>query len=285
MSTNANISGLYVYPVKSLRGISLKRATALHSGIEHDRQWAIFTPENSPLTQRKNPLMALVTPAITDTGLVLSAPGMGDIAVEAPSPSSDAITVKVWKDNCIGQSASNYVNEWLSDALKSSTPLRLLKTHAAHQRAFIKPERFGIKGQYFSDAAPYLITNSASLDALNTKLSEQGLDTVDSRHFRANIVLSGLPAFSEHQYQHLSAPSHNVAFDLVDHCQRCVMITVNPDKGEYLPKATPFKTLAQLNPMPDNTKAPAYGVNSTLSTTQACQLEIGQEVVLKSHSQ
>jgi len=280
MKVSASISGLYVYPVKSLQGISLSRAVGLVSGIEHDRQWAIFTDDGTPLTQRKKPNMALIKPSIENNGLKLSAPEMGTISVATPKQDKEPIPVKVWKDHSFGQSAADDVNQWITEALKSDVPLRLLKAHQGHKREFIKPERFAVDSQYFSDAAPYLIANSASLEALNQKLHEQNLDEVDMRNFRANIVLSGLPAFSEHQYQYLPSSAHDFAFNLVDHCQRCIMITVNPDTGEYLPKATPFRSLTELNSMPDNTKAPAYGVNSTLDGVSSCQLEVGQKVEL-----
>lgn len=82
------------------------------------------------------------------------------------------------------------------------------------------------------------------------------------RHFRPNIVLQGLPAFAEHDVQTLTLGDNKLK--LVDHCQRCVMITVNPDTGENLANALPFRELAALNPMPTNAKAPAFGVNATL---------------------
>lgn len=132
-----------------------------------------------------------------------------------------------------------------------------------HQRVQSQPQRFGDNTHtYFADAAPFLISNTNSLTALNSALQNKGLNPVDDRRFRANIVISGLPAFAEHQVDYLS---HHSGERLVlrDHCERCIMTTIDPDTGIKDPSMEPFRTLATLNPNPNNLKAPTFGVNAT----------------------
>lgn len=280
------VDQLTIYPVKSLAGISLPESQLDTSGLAGDRHWAIFKSDNHPLTQRQNPRMALITPRFNeqgtergDLGLVLSAEGYGQIEVRNPKPDAAIASFTVWKDTCYGVLADAEVNQWLAEVLQEKDPLRLAKIAPNEIREFNQPERFSVKGPYFSDAAPYLLANTQSLEALNQHLADQSLREIDMRHFRANIVVSGAPAFSEHALSKLSSPDQTLQFQLIDHCQRCSMITVDPDSGQFLPKAHPFKALSQLNPMPHNAKAPAFGVNTTLSVNaNNSRLKVGQKL-------
>ncbi|MFT5084555.1 MAG: hypothetical protein ACI9Y1_002610 [Lentisphaeria bacterium] len=275
----AEIKALYVYPVKSLSGIAVDSAMLTASGLQYDRQWAIFREDGFPLTQRKEAAMARIQATITGFGLSLSVPSepsLGHIDVSAPDAEIACEPFNVWKDICVGQVASGDVNNWLCEALKSSQKLKLARTHPGALRQFDCPERFKMTGQSFSDAAPYLIANRASLDALNVRLKKEGQNTVNMLNFRPNIVISGPPAFSEHAISRMSCKSDEIELSLVDHCQRCIMITVNPDKGEFQDSPSLIKALAKLNSMPHSAKAPAFGVNSTLTRGDSRTIQVGQ---------
>lgn len=278
--SEAHVSGLFIFPVKSLKGVSVSEAHASASGLEGDRQWGIVNSDGQLVTQRKTPKMARISAEISATGLILASEETGTISVSTPDVDTPNVEVKVWQDYCVGQTADQEVNSWLNDTLKSRDSLRLVRLNKTAERRFSQPERFNIRGQFFSDAAPYLIANQSSLDHLNQHLKSNDIRAVDIRHFRANILISGPPAFSEHKHNKLTEIENDYAFDLVDHCQRCSMITVNPDKGEFLPKAIPFKSLSELNSMPGIAKAPAFGVNSTLITSGTVTLRVGQKIVL-----
>ena len=56
------VSGLYVYPVKSCRGISLEAAELAERGIRHDREWMVVDADGSFMTQREWPALARVEP-------------------------------------------------------------------------------------------------------------------------------------------------------------------------------------------------------------------------------
>ncbi len=272
--TTLRIEALYIYPVKSLAGISVDQATATQSGLVGDRQWAIIKADRHPLTQRQNPRMALIQPAITTAGITLCAEGYDEVSINIPL--ENRTDVHVWKDLCPARSdTAKETSAWLKEVLQENQELTLATLDPEHTRRFHHPERFNIRGRYFSDAAPYLLCNSASLAALNTESAAHGLPEVDIRQFRPNIVVSGIPPFDEHSYQRLTSKD-GTQFTLIDHCQRCAMITVDPDTGTFLPKAHPFKTLSTLNTMPDS-KAPAFGVNTTLEAdVKECVLTIGQ---------
>lgn len=279
----AKIHSLYIYPVKSLAGVKVLSADAKSSGLEFDRQWGIFRDDRHPLTQRKNPRMALIQPEVADAKLILTANETGKICIKESDFDTNEVNetpFSVWSDQCYAlpqliPEKAKEVSEWLSVTLHEKQKLSFLQIDKTRPRKFVNPERFNnIQASNFSDAAPYLVANIASLEALNKASESQGLSQVDIRHFRPNIVLEGIEAFDEHQYTSLTLDKDDIGFHLVDHCQRCVMITVDPDRGEYLKKAHPFATLAKLNSMPDKPKAPAFGVNATLKQPPTSEKEI-----------
>ena len=51
-----------------------------------------------------------------------------------------------------------------------------------------------------------------SLDALNRQLEAVGETPVGMERFRPNIVIEGLPAFSEHQTKQLKHPNYIIIF-------------------------------------------------------------------------
>ena len=51
----ASVSGLYVYPVKSMKGIAVQEATLTLRGLEHDRRWMVVRPNGRFITQREEP--------------------------------------------------------------------------------------------------------------------------------------------------------------------------------------------------------------------------------------
>ena len=74
-----SISGLFIYPVKSCRGISLEEAEVGSTGFVHDRQWLVVDRHGTFMTQRNWPALAEVTAAMTPGGLRLSADVMTTI--------------------------------------------------------------------------------------------------------------------------------------------------------------------------------------------------------------
>ena len=271
------ISALYVYPVKSLAGIALEQAKLEQQGFAGDRQWMLVKPDGKFVSQRQWPKMALIQVKLAATGLQLSAPGMSNINVNDTAQGGERIRVNIWKDHCWAYQANREVNQWLSDFLQSPQPLRLVKFDPASPRLPYQVQRFGENKAKFADAAPYLVANQASLSALNTSLLQQGLAEVSMARFRPNIVISGLPAFAEHRLQQIEAD--DVTLKMVDPCARCAIITVDPSSGEKSPGNVPFPQLAALNPMPQQAKVPAFGVNACLATesfTTAPTFKVGQ---------
>jgi uncharacterized protein YcbX len=257
------IRELNVYPVKSLRGISVQQWPLQRTGLAWDRHWMLVMPNGRFVTQRQLPSMALIDTAIENEQLLLSANGKGQVSLPLHATAGDTFNATVWRDQCEVIAASEEASAWLTDVLNAPQPLKLVRMAPGSEREQSCADRFGSHQTYFADAAPLLVANQASLDALNQTLQERQLGTVDMRRFRPNIVVEGLNAFEEQRPQEWSGGDATI--QLVDHCERCIMTTIDPDSAEKHPDMQPYKTLAEINPMPDNPRAAAFGVNAVVT--------------------
>lgn len=277
--TELRIRQLFVYPVKSLRGIAVQQWQATPRGLEHDRQWMLVMPNGRFVSQRQLPRMALIDTALDSDDLTLSAAGHGSIRLPLANPDAGvSFVASVWRDTCEVQEASQEASSWLNRVLQPARPLRLVTMVADYQRRHINPRRFD-SDTLFADAAPYLIANHNSLQRLNDELCQRGLKPVDMRRFRPNLVIEGLPAFAEHHREQLRHVASGFSFRLCDPCERCVITTIDPDSGVVAANREPFNTLRDLNPMPDNPAAPAFAVNACLQANAGMTLRVGDTLL------
>lgn len=271
----ACVSALWLYPVKSLAGIRLPSAKLTQAGLFGDREWMVVDQHGAFVSQRKLPLLATVQASYSRLWelRLIAADGQ---SIEVPEPEGKCINVRIWRDDCFALPAAKEVNQWLTQAVASATPLTLVRFAKQHPRA-TDAQRFGFFTTHFADAAPLLVTSETSLQALNTHLLSQAQAPVDMRRFRPNIVISGLPAFAEHRCTSLKSGSTHIEIALKDHCQRCSIITVDQTTGEPSHDTAPLRELAQINNMPGKPKAPAFGVNSVLLAGEGKTIRVGDE--------
>jgi uncharacterized protein YcbX len=272
------IEQLWIYPVKSLAGISLTSATLKTAGLARDREWMIVDGDGLFLSQRKLPRMATIKTEFQNGQLTLLHKRTGELPLTPPD--GDARPVQVQGSHCFGFAAPKEASQWLQQALEIDDALQLVYFDKSRQRP-THPERFGPYHTYFSDGAPFLVANQASLKSLNKQLLLEGKATVDVRRFRPNIVISGLEAFAEHHCRQLRHPASGSTLALKDHCKRCSIITVDPNTGTASPDQHPFLSLAQINGMPDKPKAPAFGVNTVLTEGAGSEIRCGDEWVVE----
>jgi uncharacterized protein len=63
------ISELFIYPIKSLGGISLSTAVITDRGFQYDRRWMLVDSNKEFMTQREFAEMALLQSEIVEEGL------------------------------------------------------------------------------------------------------------------------------------------------------------------------------------------------------------------------
>ncbi|MFT7562216.1 MAG: hypothetical protein ACI93R_004151, partial [Flavobacteriales bacterium] len=249
-------------------------------GLKGDRQWMIVNEKGQMVTQRKNPKLALIQPRLYPDGrMELTHTNLPSLIVEPILPGSNALTVYAWKDSVEANAANKNVSKWLRQALDTRQTLRLVQFNPNTIRTPGQPERFGATARHFADAAPYLICNAESLRALNRHLRSREITPVSMTNFRGNIIIDGLEAFSEHRFSVL-ATHRGKLLQLVDHCSRCIMITVDPLTGEKRTDSSPLMQLAELNSMPTQPKAPAFGINASLLSESETRIQCGDRLTL-----
>ncbi|MEJ8567195.1 MOSC domain-containing protein [Elongatibacter sediminis] len=269
----ATITALNIYPVKSMKGISLGRAELDSRGLELDRRWMVIREDGRFVTQREMHRLALITPTLNGNRLTLGMDGQDSIHVP-DRPEGQPLQTRVWQDECTVFSCGSTVSDWLTDALQSRSRLHLVSMAPDYARRLAKSNLLGSQTTtVFADSAPFLVTNQASLDALNRELCERALQPVPMDRFRPNIVISGIGAFVEHEVAALSHPSFRFSFRFP--CERCVIPTIDQGTAERDADMQPFKTLAEINPVRGKPRAPAFGENAVLEAADGTTITVG----------
>jgi len=273
--TSVRICGLFVYPVKSLRGIPLTEATLTPKGLRHDRRWMVVRGNGRFVTQREMPRLALIHTSLADGAVELSAQDHGRISLPPPGAAGARLNARVWHDECEVIDAGDAVSAWLTRAAAAEEPLRVVSMAPDFRRTLQQAPRFGLETTTdFADSAPYLVANEASLESLNQALRTGGRDPVPMDRFRPNIVVRGAGAFSEHRATALEGSGWRVG--LVDHCVRCLVTTVDQRSGQRDPDREPYTTLQRVNPAPGPRAAPAFGENAVLAEGADCVIAVGE---------
>ena len=126
----ATIEELWVYPIKSCAGVSLREAELTDTGLLYDRAWMVVDAQGEFVSQRELPRMALIQPAFKMGQLVLRAPGMLPLhlaldAVESP------LKVRVWDDEVQAWDMGDLAAQWFSDFLAPDAPPSLKRVRLA----------------------------------------------------------------------------------------------------------------------------------------------------------
>lgn len=273
------VTSLTIYPVKSMKGIGLDRARLTPQGLEHDRRFMVVRPNGRFVTQRDLPRLALVRTAVEDDRVVLSLDGCGAIVVPGAECEGRRIETKVWGDPCETVDLGEDVSRWLTDVLRSETPLRLVRMATGFVRPQSRPEHLGADTHtFFADAAPFLVAGESSLARLNRELEKRGHQPVPMDRFRPNIVVRGLEPFAEHAAGGLRSDRYRLGF--CHPCERCVVTTIDQATAEKDPGWQPFRTLRDINPVPGGKPAPAFGQNAVLLGGERQTISVGDRLAL-----
>jgi uncharacterized protein YcbX len=274
------ISELWVYPVKSLAGISLAQSRLLETGLEWDRHWMVVDAQGLFLSQRELPRMALVQPALGERSMTLQAPGHRSMEVSFQT-SGSPLEVSVWDDTVLALDAGDAVATWLQQVL-DSPGARLVSFAPGVQRPCSTRWTSGaLSHTQFADGYPVLVTTDSSLAPLNQRLGEAGLPPVDMRRFRPNVVLKGLDAHDEDHIAVLQFDASDPAADsarlaLVKPCARCPIPNIDPQTAQSHPGVgdvlQAYRRDARVN------GAITFGMNAIVQTGAGQMLQVGQSV-------
>lgn len=276
--TQATVTALNVYPVKSMKAVPLQRAVLTPFGLEYDRRWMVVRDNGRFVTQREISRLALIQPRLADGRVELSLDGTD--AIELPAePMGEILKSAVWGDDCTVVSAGDAISDWLTDCLQSRERLHLVHMAPDFARPQNHPDRMGPDTTtVFADLAPVLVANEGSLAALNDELRTRALAPVPMNRFRPNVVVQGLDAFAEHDVGTLAGPHY--VLHLRDRCERCVVTTIDQNSGIADPQRQPFRTLADINPLPGNPRSAVFGENATLKRGAGETIAVGDRLAV-----
>ena len=238
------LTGIFLYPVKSLRGLAVPSAEVDALGLAGDRRFMVVNAAGMFLTQRALPRMALIASAVTDPSLILRAAGGGEVRVpRSPDASAPLRTVGVWRDAELqAEDCGEEAARWLTAFL--GTVCRLVRIGAAFTRPIPPRKLPGLGGTprfvSFADTYPFLVIGEATLGELNDRLVAQGGAALPMDRFRPNLVVRGGAPFAEDDWDRLRIGP--VTLSGGELCSRCVITTTDQETAERSPE--PLRTLA-----------------------------------------
>jgi uncharacterized protein YcbX len=230
------VTGLYIYPVKSLGGIEVNSANVTLRGLEYDRRWMLVDEQHQFLTQRTFPQLALLRTAINHGRLnifELGNPG-NIIDLELVPLAGMELQVQIWEDECTAWHINPTIDSWFSEKLNRRVKLVYMPDSSLRQVDLNYARPGDITG--FADGYPVLIIGQSSLDDLNSRLSEP----VPMQRFRPNIVFTGGTPFEEDSMSKFHIG--DIEFYGVKPCGRCEITTVDQDRG--VAGKEPLRTLS-----------------------------------------
>ncbi|TXI05443.1 MAG: MOSC domain-containing protein, partial [Rhizobium sp.] len=110
------VSDLFIYPLKSARGIAIPSAAIDAFGLAGDRRAMMVDPSGKFITQRELQALAQIDIQPGPSYLRLKMEGKPDIIVPPPHP-DNRMDVVVWKSDVSASVADEETNKALSDWL------------------------------------------------------------------------------------------------------------------------------------------------------------------------
>ncbi|RDV15697.1 MOSC domain-containing protein [Pontibacter diazotrophicus] len=262
------LSEIYIYPIKSLGGISVPAAELEDRGLRYDRRWMLVDDKGKFLTQRQHAQIALLQVSLLEKGLSVSHKQEALEPLYIPFEVKDAavpqLQVTVWDDTVTAQEVDSAISAWFTEAL--GMPARLVRMPEQARR--LVDTDYAQNGEVvsFADGYPFLLIGQASLDDLNSRLKQP----VPMNQFRPNFVFRGGAPFEEDSWNNFTIGE--VSFQAVKPCARCVVTTINQETAEK--SAEPLRTLATYRQLRHKT---VFGQN-LLSSSTAGTVQVGDKL-------
>ena len=202
----SRLERLRIYPVKGLDGVDVDAAAVRPAGtLASDREFALFDADGDPLNGKR-------TAAVHDLATTFD-PDSGVLTVDLPSGERAAFELPAERERAAS---------WFGDFFGGTYALE-----RDDDRGFVDRP----------DAGPSVVS-TATLEAVASWFDGLTVESV-RRRLRANVEVSGVPAFWEDRFVGDDAPGFavgGVRFEGNAPCGRCVVPSRDPDSGEALPE-------------------------------------------------
>ncbi|MEU8923275.1 MOSC N-terminal beta barrel domain-containing protein [Kitasatospora sp. NPDC048545] len=263
----ATVTELRYYPVKGYAGVSAAQAELTRAGLAHDRAFMVVDEQGVFRSQRRDPLLATVRPAVEDDGrrLALVAPGVEPVAfaVDSEGPRRE---VRLFGAPFRGIDQGAEAADWLSEVLGARS--RLVRVPPEHDRVTdgLVPGTSG----YADSCAVHLLSRS-TLERFN-ELSDAPALSAD--RFRPNVVVDGWPEpHTEDLTRRIAVGGAVLAYAKL--AIRCAVTMVDQSTGSKA-GPEPLRTLARYR------RAAAGGVafGSKFAVLRGGTLRVGDELAV-----
>lgn len=202
----ARVERLRVFPIKGLDGIDVETAPVLEGGtLKYDREFALFDADGNVINGKRTERVHEIT---TDFD-----PNSGALWVETPRGDTQQFDLHAERTRA---------ERWFSDCFDLTVTIKRDTSLGFVDRRELGPS----------------IVSTATLETVASwfdRLTVEGA----RRRFRANVEVSGVPAFWEDRFVGEGAPAFEidgVPVDGVTPCGRCVVPQRHPDTGESIPE-------------------------------------------------
>ena len=270
-----DVVSLHIYPVKSLRGISVPEVSIDTLGLVGDRRFLVVNSTGTGLTQRTHPRMALIDATLSARELTLSAQGFGSVSTPRDSqPNASLRPAKIFAtEGLMSEDCGDLPANWLTAVLGEAC--RLYRIGPAFNRP-LKPSKAKPGDAIaFTDAYPFMVVSEASLADLNNRLVVQGEDPVPMERFRPTLVIRGAAAFEEDTWTGLVIGG--VRLRAGGPCARCLVTTTDQKTGER--GHEPLRTLSHYRRDLVESAKINFGQNM-IHETKSGTIRVGDPVVV-----
>jgi len=215
---------IWIYPVKSLGGISLSSSRVLEKGLVNDRRFMLVDNENNFMTQRDNPEMALLKVSLKEDSFLISFQGETLILPIQPPESNDVDEAVIWNDTVEVILVGTQFDQWFSEMLGKKC--RLVYFPETNSRPVDYNYAKNNEQVSLADGYPFLIIGANSLQDLNDRLDIP----LPMNRFRPNFVFSGGMPFEEDSWRNFSIGNNR--FVGLKPCARCTITTIDQNTAE-----------------------------------------------------
>lgn len=113
------VTELYVFPIKSCRGIRVASSSLSARGLKYDRIFALMNKKGNHISLRCHPKMATIETKFSDDGLslIVSAPNMSDIEIPLEESSEEKTyeQISIFDDPCEVFEVSPTISQWFCE--------------------------------------------------------------------------------------------------------------------------------------------------------------------------
>jgi uncharacterized protein len=230
-----HLSGLYVYPIKSMGGIPLEAWDVDGRGLRYDRRWMLVDEDSWFISQRELPRMARISVRIKADRVVVNAPRMTALELPLGATTGKTVPARIWDDVVEASPVGDDADRWFGEFLGVRCRLVFLPDESVRP---VDPD-YGEAGDQvgLADGFPFLLISEASLADLNARLERP----LPMNRFRPNLVIGGCEAFAEDGWRVVRIGP--ITFRVVKPCSRCAITTVDQERGAT--GKEPLRTLAR----------------------------------------